>query len=169
LPSPRPTLGFPRPLGSFRPGSLGTLPVPSSSSLVLRRHPSVFALRSLLLPSPPSSTQERIDTSTLLERLDPSASPDTTTLLLTPLREAPRTLSSRSRSPTLRVWLPSRWCQPALPLEASFSSQRSWASPSRAFLHLRDQPKVSLRSLRPRTSYENLVGLRPVPRRLAPT
>jgi len=46
--------------------------------------------------------------------------------------------------PALRVWLPFRRCQPLTPSEASFSSQRSWASLFRAFLLQDDPNKVSL-------------------------
>jgi hypothetical protein len=46
-------------------------------------------------------------------------------------------------SPTPRVWLPSRWCQPAILLEASFSSLHSWASPFRAFLSPRNRLSLS--------------------------
>jgi len=46
------------------------------------------------------------------------------------------------QTPHPRVWLPSRWRLAFLPLEASFSSQRSWASPFRAFLLLGDRRRV---------------------------
>jgi hypothetical protein len=55
----------------------------------------------------------------------------------------PKNLATSLGSSTLRVWLPSRCLQPSQPLEASFSSQRSWASPSRAFLLPDDRSWVS--------------------------
>jgi hypothetical protein len=54
-----------------------------------------------------------------------------------------------TRSPVLRVWLPSRRRQPPKPSEASFSSQRSWASPFRAFLLPGDRQDVSTLSSAP--------------------
>jgi hypothetical protein len=48
-----------------------------------------------------------------------------------------------SRSPALRVWLPSRRCQQPLPSGASFNSPRSWALLFRAYFQPRDADLVS--------------------------
>jgi len=97
---------------------------------------------------------------------DPSAFSNKSTLLLTwvfPCVEV--MLPYLPRSPILRVWLPSRWCQPPLSLEASFSSPRSWASPFKAFLLPRGQKRVSPSSLRSRASLQTLIGFESAPQR----
>lgn len=115
----------------------------------------------------PSSTEVAWHRSSLPERLDPSAFPDESALLFTS-EEASRMSASHSRSPAPRVWLPSRRCQPLPSLEASFSSQRSWASPFEAFLLPDGRKSVSTLPLRSDASLSNLVGLTPAFQRLAP-
>jgi len=51
--------------------------------------------------------------------------------------------ATSSKSPALRVWLPSRRCKPSCPREFSFNSPRSWASPSRALFRSRGAFKIS--------------------------
>jgi hypothetical protein len=73
--------------------------------------------------------------STSRELFCPSACPGRSALLrdwVTP--DVPETFALPPKSPALRVWLPSRRCQLDPPWEASFSSQRSWASPFKALL-----------------------------------
>jgi hypothetical protein len=65
-----------------------------------------------------------------------------------------------SRSPALRVWLPSRRCQPSSPRECSFNSPRSWALPSRAFFRPCGPLKISQECSVPAFSYQTL---RPAP------
>jgi len=55
------------------------------------------------------------------------------------------------------------------PLEASFSSRRSWASPFRAFLPTDDRQALSNPSLRSCASSRNLYSLGPALQRLPPT
>jgi hypothetical protein len=108
--------------------------------------------------------------STSLELPHPSAFPDEAALLLAP------------SSPKKRL----AWCPPnrgvpppgfGYPLDgvrsphpagASFSSQRSWASPSKAFLLHDDQSSVSQEPLRPRAFPEDSFRLPSAPQRLAP-
>lgn len=61
------------------------------------------------------------------------------------LKERPKSIALLSESPAFRVWLPSsrRCFLTTSTLEASFSPQRSWASPFRAFLPLGDPKPVS--------------------------
>jgi hypothetical protein len=54
-----------------------------------------------------------------------------------------RSFAVLSRSPALRVWLPSRRCQQPLPSGMFFNSPRSWASLFRASLRPRDADMVS--------------------------
>jgi hypothetical protein len=64
------------------------------------------------------------------------------------------------KSPTLRVWLPSLWCQLPQTLETSFSSQRSWASPFKALLLSHDRFTLSDQSLRSCALPQNPLGPR---------
>jgi hypothetical protein len=63
------------------------------------------------------------------------------------------------KSPVLRVWLPSRRRQRLKPLKASFSSQRSWASPYKAFFLFRDRMTLSNHPFRSYASLQNLPAL----------
>ena len=73
------------------------------------------------------------------------------------------------KSPTPRVWLPSLWRQLLSPLETSFSSQRSWASPFKAFLLSHGRIILSNDPSAPALSYKTLPGLVPALQRLTPT
>jgi hypothetical protein len=63
------------------------------------------------------------------------------------------------KSPARRVWLPSRRSQQLEPLKASFSPQRSWASPYRALFLSRDRKTLSSRSFRSCAFLQNLPAL----------
>jgi hypothetical protein len=60
------------------------------------------------------------------------------------------------RSPVLRVWLPSRRCQPSSPRECCFNSPHSWALPSRAFFRPCGPLKISQECSAPAFSYQTL-------------
>jgi hypothetical protein len=112
------------------------------SSLALRRHPSVSSLSSPLMTPGLSSTRKpgsqapRWNFATLQHFR-------TQKPFFSLLAKRPKDLALSLESPTRRVWLPSRWCQLLEPLAASFSSQRSWASPFEAFLPYLDRNTVS--------------------------
>jgi len=128
--------------------------------------------------------------SVLHPRLPPSYRCPTSTAVH--LRKAPRVSSmpfsiSGSRNPSLHprgrpVGLPhlpegshqglatlSATVSVPQPVEASSSSLRSWASPSRAFLPTRDRRALSNPSLRSCVSSRNPYGLGSTPQRLPPT
>jgi hypothetical protein len=117
---------------------------PGLSSPALQRHLSVFPGR-----SPPPYQRPRPTLSRLREapRLSFPALQHVRIpwpfFALHRLMQRPAGFASPTGSPVPRVWLPSRRRQLTEPSEASFSSQRSWASPSRAFLLLGDQQRVS--------------------------
>ena len=52
-------------------------------------------------------------------------------------------IATSSKSPVLRVWLPSRRRKPSCPREHSFSPPRSWASPFRALFRSRGALQIS--------------------------
>jgi hypothetical protein len=82
-------------------------------------------------------------------------------------RKRPDTFATVPESPALRVWLPSRRCQPQKPSEASSSSQHSWASPYRAFLLSHEPVPLSKYPSAPALPYKTLPGLVPALQRLA--
>jgi hypothetical protein len=88
-------------------------------------------------------------------------------LLLTPLRSVFKTLpvSKKSRPQGLATL---STVSAHKTLAASFSSQRSWASPFEAFLLSHGRSVVSYRPLRPCAFVTTLLGLLPTLRRLAP-
>jgi len=108
-------------------------------------------------PTGVNCRQQPPSKSTSLELLDPSAFTDPGALLShLRIRRRLNSFALPFRSPILRVWLPSRWTQRPEPLKASFSSQRSWASPFRAFLLSSDHVAVSSNPLRSCTFLPNL-------------
>jgi hypothetical protein len=98
----------------------------------------------------------------------PSAFPDPETLLRTLLlEERPGDFAPSPESPAPRVWLPSRRCEAPEPLRTSFSPQRSWASPFRAFLLHSGPQEVSLQGFRSCAPLHNLRGLASALQRLS--
>jgi hypothetical protein len=73
------------------------------------------------------------------------------------------------RGPALRVWLPSRRCQPLGTLEACFSFQRSWDSLFRALFLPHGQPALSSRLSAPALFPKTLPGFLAALQRLDPT
>jgi hypothetical protein len=73
------------------------------------------------------------------------------------------------RSPTPRVWLPSLRCQLLQASETSFSPQRSWASPFKAFLLPHDRTTLSNDPSAHALPYKTLPDLVPALQRLQPT
>jgi hypothetical protein len=145
LPSPLPSLGCPRTLGSSSlrlPG--GSLPSSSSSSRALRRHPSVLSPGSppgkfgpgRLAEPPPQAPCRSVPA---LQHVQIGR-----TLLFTS-SEASRMccLTSGKSRPQGLATLSTAY-QPSQPLEASFSPQRSWAFSFRALLLPSAREKVSL-------------------------
>jgi hypothetical protein len=100
--------------------------------------------------------------------LRPSAFPDPGTLLRTLLlEERPGDFAPSPESPAHRVWLPSRRCDAPEPWGTSFSPQRSWASPFRAFLLHSGPREVSLPGFRSCAPLHNLRGLASALQRLS--
>lgn len=134
---------------------------PGCSSPALQRHLSVLPLRSPPFYRCPRETRSR-------PRKAPRRSFATLQHIQVPrpffarlrLKSRPVGLAQPTGSPALRVWLPSRRCQLALPLEASFSPQRSWALPFRAFLLPDGRSGVSPRPAAPALSRETLTASR---------
>lgn len=85
--------------------------------------------------------------------------------------ESPENIALFSESPAFRVWLPSsRRCFLAAPtLEASFSPQRSWASPFRALLPSSNSKPVSRLRFRSCVFLQDHMGLVPTLQRFHPT
>jgi len=81
------------------------------------------------------------------------------TPLFAPFRRRSTGFTLPAEGPAPRVWLPFQRPQVPRPLEASFSPQRSWASPFRAFLRCRDRKPVSRSPLRPRAFPQNRSAL----------
>ena len=71
-------------------------------------------------------------------------------------KKRPGSVALLPRSAALRVWLPSRRFQPLKPLKAYFSSQRSWASPFKAFFLFRDRMSLSNHPFRSCAFLQNL-------------
>jgi hypothetical protein len=144
----------------FGPSSRRAIQVnapPGCSSPALQRHLSVSPLRSPLPCRRPRETRDRPRKAprrsfVTLQRIRVSR-PFFSRLRL---KSCPVGLARPTGSPALRVWLPSRRRQLATPLEASFSPQRSWASPFRAFLLPHGRSRVSPRSAALALSRETL-------------
>jgi hypothetical protein len=88
------------------------------------------------------------------------------------LRVSPKRLRNSAqlpRSPTPRVWLPSLRCQLLQASETSFSPQRSWASPFKAFLLPHDRTTLSNDPSAHALPYKTLPDLVPALQRLQPT
>jgi len=81
------------------------------------------------------------------------------TPLFAPFRRRPTGFTLPAGGPAPRVWLPFQRPSVPRPLEASFSPQRSWASPFRALLRCRDREPVSRPPLRPRAFPQNRSAL----------
>jgi len=149
-------LSFPRTLGSLALKSSTACLHTIVSSLV---HFDATSASSPFLCRKSSglrSTSTR-PTRSLLELSCPSAFPDQSALLLTiPSASRSKSTAQVLESPTPRVWLPSRWCQPSLILGSLFHSLRSWASPFKAFLQCHGRIKVSSYSLRSDALLTNL-------------
>jgi len=139
-------------LRSLRRFFIGEFP-----SSALRHHLSVFH-SSCRIHLCPLSTLEATGQCTSLELPGPSAFPDPCTLLFTsPLKRRPvDSFALPTGSPAPRVWLPSQRPSVHSPSEASFSSQRSRASPSRALLLFHGRCGLSTSSLRSCASLKNL-------------
>jgi hypothetical protein len=89
-----------------------------------------------------------------------------------PLQVTPKRLRNSAqfpRSPALRVWLPSLRCQPLRTSETSFSPQRSWASPFKAFLLPHDRITLSNNPSALALPYKTLPDLVNTLQRLQPT
>jgi hypothetical protein len=71
-------------------------------------------------------------------------------------KKRPGSVTLLPESPALRVWLPSQRSKQPEPLKASFSPQRSWASPFRALFLSRDRVTLSDQSFRSCASLQNL-------------
>jgi hypothetical protein len=74
---------------------------------------------------------------------------------LAPFRRRPTSFTLPAGGPALRVWLPFQRRSASKPSGASFSPQRSRASPFRAFLRLGDRKPVSRSPLRSRAFPQN--------------
>lgn len=109
--------------------------------------------------------------STSRKLFGPSAFPAYQALLVTPLAEsASNTLLGIGGVTYLRVWLPSRRVlKLRKPWEASFSSQRSWASSFRAFFLSSDRSEGFPSPLRSCALLQNLYDLVVALQRLSPT
>lgn len=140
------------------------------SSLVFGRHRSVLSPR---LPLP----YTRLGVNTYPSQKAPrvSSRPFSISKILKPFFSSPcedvfESWRFSQRRIVPRVWLP--FLRPSLvsePLEASFSSLRSWAFPFKALLLFRDRKSVSDLSLRSCTLFQNLLGFESVLQRLPPT
>lgn len=108
------------------------------SSPVLQRHLDVLALLSPPSYSPTTCNRHLLSKSSSRKLSLPSAFPDTKTHLATAglMTQPPGALYPALQVSLPRVWLPSQSDLPLvlIPLRASFSPQRSWDSPFKAFL-----------------------------------
>jgi len=149
-------LGFPRTLGF----SASELPDDSefSSSWAPLLHfdaasASCFPRAAHLLAS--HADHEPLSASTSLCAFGPTAFADPGTPFLAPFRGRPTGFTLPAGGPARRVWLPFQRCSVPKPSEASFSPQRSRASPFRAFLRPGDRKPVSRFPLRSRAFPQN--------------
>lgn len=108
------------------------------SSPVLQRHLDVFALLSPPSYSPTTCNRHLLSKSSSRKLSLPSAFPDIKTHLVTDrlMTDPPGALYPALQVSLPRVWLPSQsdLLLVLIPLRASFSPQRSWDSPFKAFL-----------------------------------
>jgi hypothetical protein len=153
LRSPLPSLRFPRTLGSSNLRAAEPVPQSNAPLLSFDATLSVFPLRSRPDPRPSVDISDGPQTPRLSS---PALQHFRKNGPFLPLSRASANRATIPRSPTLRVWLPSRRCQLHSPSEASLSSQHSGASPFRAFLHIGNQDHVSTTSLRSRAFLPNL-------------
>jgi hypothetical protein len=164
---PRASFAFRWTFGSLVPNSLDDLAIHQVHPLLLLNAtlaswPSSSPLSDPWLLSTDLSQFKKL----LAEHLDPSAFPVPAALLCTPLRKRPDCVALHSESPVPRVWLPFQRCQLTQTLEASFSLQRSWASPFEAFLQRRDRVCCFQHLFRSGAFLTNLLGLLPALQRL---
>jgi hypothetical protein len=102
---------------------------------------------------------EPLSVSTSLCAFGPTAYADPETPFFAFFRRRPPGFTLPAGGPAPRVWLPFQRPSVSKPWEVSFNSQRSWASPFRAFLRPGDREAISRSPLRPRALLQNLSAL----------
>lgn len=163
-------LGFPWTLGSSTSGPLDELEFhfSSSSSLALRRHLSVLTSQAPPLYMRLMPTMNRIREAphsecSALQHIQIACS--YLSLSFESVRPA---LLCGPEVPPLGFGYPFDGVQVTRPSGASFSSQRSWASPFKAFLRPNDREMLSHPSLRSRAFLQDLLSLVSAPQRFPP-
>jgi len=131
---------------------------PSESSLALRRHLSVFASQASPFDLCLMPTMIHSRTAPRTECLPFSISGSETPSFHFLTKASGSHLPCAPEVPPVGFGYPFDGIQVFRPSETSFSLQRSWASPFRAFLRHVDREMLSQSSFRPRTFLQGLVG-----------